>query len=63
MKIVVNWKLCEGNGVCAVEAPEVFDIGDDDNLVVLEEHPSEDRRLQVEAAARACPRRAIAIEE
>jgi ferredoxin len=62
MKIVVNWKQCEGNGVCAVEAPDVFDIDDDDNLTVLEQHPSEDRRKAVEAAARACPKRALAIE-
>jgi ferredoxin len=62
MKIVVNWKQCEGNGACAVEAPDVFDLDDDDNLIVLEENPPEERRRQVEAAARACPKRALAIE-
>jgi ferredoxin len=63
MKVVVNWKQCEGNGICAVEAPEVFELDDDDNLIVLLENPSEDLRAHVEAAARACPKRAITVDD
>jgi ferredoxin len=62
MKIEINWKLCEGNGICSVEAPGVFDLDDDDNLIVLDETPPEERRTEVEAAARACPKRAIHVE-
>ncbi|MFF7475722.1 ferredoxin [Streptomyces sp. NPDC008092] len=57
----VNWNLCEGNGVCAAEAPEVFDLDDDDNLLILDEHPDDTLRTKVEAAASACPKRAISL--
>lgn len=61
MKVDINWNLCEGNGVCAIEAPTVFDMDDDDNLIVLEENPDESLRKPVEAAIRACPKRAIKL--
>jgi ferredoxin len=57
----VDFAACEGNGVCAVEAPEVFDLDDDDNLIVLEAAPDDVLRPKVEAAARACPKRAIVV--
>jgi ferredoxin len=62
VKIVIDWGLCEGNGVCAAEAPNVFDMDDDDNLIVLQEEPAESERANVVAAARACPKRAILVE-
>ncbi|MDW5593038.1 ferredoxin [Conexibacter stalactiti] len=62
MKTVIDWDLCEGNGACAVEAPELFEMDDDDNLVVLDEQPSDALRAKLEAAARACPKRAITFE-
>jgi ferredoxin len=61
MKLEVDFALCEGNGVCAVEAPEVFDLDDDDNLIVLDASPDDTLRPKVEAAARACPKRAIVV--
>jgi ferredoxin len=60
---VIDWNLCEGNGLCAFEAPQIFEMDDDDNLIVLEEHPGEHLRGSLEAAARACPKRAILIEQ
>lgn len=63
MKVNVNWDLCDGNGVCAVEAPEVFDLGDDDELIVLQETFAPDLLPTVQAAERACPKRAITIDE
>ncbi|UGS33680.1 ferredoxin [Capillimicrobium parvum] len=62
MRVVVNWGLCDGNGVCSVEAPTVFAIDDDDNLVVLQEDVPAELRPAVEAAARACPKRAITVD-
>jgi ferredoxin len=61
MEIHVNWGMCEGNGVCAIEAPAVFDLDDDDNLIVLDETPPESQRKPLEAAVRACPKRALKI--
>lgn len=61
-KLLVNWSLCDGNAACVVEAPSVFDIDDEDNLVVLhDEIPSEELTL-VEAAVLACPKHALALE-
>jgi ferredoxin len=62
MKVVVDFDLCESNALCMGEAPDVFEVRDDDFLYVLNEEPSEDRRTAVQAAARVCPKQAIKIE-
>lgn len=62
MRVVVDWMRCDGNGACAVEAPDVFDLDDDDDLIVLQEEPDEQERGAVEAAVAACPKRALALE-
>ena len=62
MKVHVDWDLCDGNAVCTLEAPEVFEMDDDDNLQVLQEEPDEELRAKVQAAANICPKRAISIE-
>lgn len=63
MRVVVDYDLCESNGLCMAEAPEVFELRDDDNLYILDEQPSEDLRAKVEAAAAVCPKAAITIED
>ena len=55
--------VCESNALCMGVAPEVFEVGDDDVLRVLDEHPPEELRARVEEAVRLCPKQAIAIEE
>lgn len=62
MKVVVNWGLCDGNGVCSAEAPEVFEIDDDDNLIVLQPDFPAGLLPKVQAAARACPKRALTVD-
>jgi ferredoxin len=62
VKVHVDWDLCDGNGACQVEVPEVFQLDDDDNLAVLQETPDEALRPKVEAAARMCPKHAITVE-
>jgi ferredoxin len=61
MHIEIDWALCDGNGNCVAEAPDVFDFNDDDTLKVLVEAPGEELREQVEQAAAACPKRAITL--
>ena len=63
MRVVVDWDLCESNGLCMAAAPEVFELQDDDTLLVLRETPDEPLRSQVEDAVRACPKRAISLED
>ena len=64
MRIVVDLDACAAHGDCVVEAPEIFDLGDDDDVVrVLIEEPAEELRGKAQAAADACPMVAIRIEE
>jgi ferredoxin len=62
MKVVVDWMRCDGNGVCVVEAPGVFELNDEDDLVLLEPEPGESDRAAVEAAVAACPKRALTLQ-
>jgi ferredoxin len=63
MRVVVDVDRCEGNALCMGVAPEVFDVSDDDQVILLQEHPDESLRARVEEAVRQCPRQAIAIRE
>jgi ferredoxin len=64
MKVIVDFDACAAHGDCVVAAPEVFDLGDDDDIVtLLQEEPPEELRTQVQAAADACPMAAIRIED
>jgi ferredoxin len=62
MRVVVDFDLCESNALCVLEAPEVFEVRDDDFLYILQEEPGEELRRKVEAAAAVCPKQAISIE-
>jgi ferredoxin len=62
--VKIDREKCCGGGQCVLAAPEVFDQGLDDGIVVLlEERPSEDLREAVVQAADLCPARAIEIED
>ncbi len=62
MRIVVDFDLCQGHGVCEGEAPEVFELDDDGYLTILQEEPPESLRDAVERSAKYCPTMAIRIE-
>ena len=62
-KIDVDWDLCEANGVCMGIIPEVFQLGDDDMLTVLQSDVTPENEAQVRDAVRQCPRQAISIIE
>jgi ferredoxin len=61
VRVVVDGNLCESNALCMAAAPEVFELQDDDSLLVLDETPGEARRDEVVEAVRACPKRAISV--
>jgi ferredoxin len=63
MRVVVDYDLCESNALCMAEAPEVFEVRDDDFLYVLDENPSEALRAKVEQAVQVCPKQAIKLED
>jgi ferredoxin len=63
MKIIVNRSLCDGNGNCAKEAPELFALDQDDVLHVLRENFGEELRAKAEAAVRVCPKHALSLSD
>jgi sterol 14-demethylase len=63
-RVKVDWDLCQGHGVCATEAPEVFAVDKEKSCVrVLREAVPSELRAKVEAAVKYCPTRALSIEE
>ncbi len=62
MRVTVDYDLCEGHGQCLLAAPDVFDIPDGaEQVVVLEADPPEAERDRVIRAAAMCPAQAIQI--
>ena len=51
MKVVVDLNVCDLHGLCVETAPEVFEMGDDGALRVLNATPPEDLRGKVDKAA------------
>ena len=60
MRIVVDRDLCQGHGVCESEAPGVFEVGKDHQVVILDPSPV-DRRAELEEAVRFCPTHALSL--
>ena len=63
MRVIVDLQRCEANGLCMGVAPDVFELTDSDELILLQEHPDESRRDAVGEAVKLCPRQAITLEE
>jgi sterol 14-demethylase len=62
-RVAVDEDLCQGHAVCESEAPEVFSVGRDHRVKILQVKPPEGSREQVEAAVRHCPTGALSIVE
>ena len=64
VRVRVDADLCQGHGVCAGEAPEVFRVDPSTNRVgLLMERPPEASRERVEKAVRYCPTRALSVSK
>lgn len=62
MKVDVDLGMCVSSGSCANVCPEVFELGDDGYLHVLQPEPDEALRTSVDEAAELCPTGAISVE-
>ncbi len=60
MRVEVDLDLCQGHGMCELEAPEVFAAGRD-KVELLDAHPDESLRAEVTAAVRYCPTQALRL--
>lgn len=61
MRISVDFTLCESNGVCEAMAPDVFELDDDNYLVIKQEQVTEENVAAVNRAVAGCPRAAISL--
>jgi ferredoxin len=61
MRVVVDRSRCESHGLCAATAPGVFDLDDNDDLTILDEHPAEGEWPTVRSAVASCPTQALSF--
>ena len=62
MKIVVDLSSCMGYANCVAEAPEVFALGKNGLVVLLDESPPPSQHAAVLKAVADCPTDALATE-
>ncbi len=58
-RIEISREDCTGNGVCMEEAPNTFELDDENIIVVI--NPEGDSPEEILAAAEACPTDAIIL--
>lgn len=63
MRVEVDRVVCEANGVCEAIAPEVFRLGDDDELEILAATVPAGREDDVRRAVASCPKAALSLAE
>ena len=64
MQITVDYSQCEGHGQCLLAAPDVFDLPDGaDHVVLLDADPPAAEYGAVLRAAAMCPAQAIQIKQ
>ncbi|MEU4252045.1 ferredoxin [Amycolatopsis sp. NPDC026612] len=61
MEIGVDRLLCEANAVCVGLAPAVFDLDDDEELVIRPGAVPADEVERVSDAIKGCPKNALFI--
>jgi ferredoxin len=61
MRVEADLDRCMGTANCVVVAPDVFDIGDDDQVRILTPEIPESQRVAVEDAVRRCPLGALRV--
>jgi ferredoxin len=62
VKILADRDRCEGHGLCADTAPEVYERDDDAVVVVRFEDVPPELERKAEAGARVCPVAALRVE-
>jgi ferredoxin len=63
MRVRVDRDLCESNAVCAGLLPDVFELDDDENMVILQPEVPAGLEGQVRLAVRSCPKTALRLED
>ena len=61
MRVEVDRELCVGSGTCELLAPEVFEVGDDGVVRVLQPEPGQADEDAVTDAVAQCPTEALGL--
>ncbi|MFH1420064.1 MAG: ferredoxin [Planctomycetota bacterium] len=61
LKITIDEDTCIGDGLCCDDAPDTFEMNDDEKAVV--KNPVGDDRAAILEAANNCPVEAIRVED
>ena len=62
MRVVVDEHLCQGHTLCAMAAPAVFRLREEDGHAEVDDAPvAPEHEDAARRAAQACPERAIAV--
>ncbi|WP_137723250.1 ferredoxin [Prescottella subtropica] len=59
MEVRVDSDRCEANGVCVGIAPDIFELDDDEQLIITSAVVPADREADVRSAIAQCPRAAL----
>ena len=62
MKVVVDTGLCQGHGMCVLEAPDVFELAKNATTVTILTDEIEDLEA-VKQAVKYCPNAALSLED
>lgn len=63
MKVTVDRAKCTGLGICEAMAPDVFEVDENGDLVLLAEVVGNDQIEGVQAAVEGCPTEALRLVE
>ncbi|GAC57891.1 putative 3Fe-4S ferredoxin [Gordonia hirsuta DSM 44140 = NBRC 16056] len=62
MRVTCDYDLCESNAVCVGMAPDVFELNDDDDMVILQAEVPPEREEEMRQVVASCPRSALSLE-
>lgn len=63
MKVTVDRAKCTGLGICESMAPDVFEVDENGDLVLLTETVGTEQLDEVRAAVEGCPTEALRLVE
>jgi len=62
VRVVLEVDKCIGSGSCEMNAPEVFEVGEDGLAKLLNVAPGSEMEAECRMAEESCPTQAIAVE-
>ncbi|MEU4455423.1 ferredoxin [Nocardioides sp. NPDC023903] len=63
MKVAVDERRCEGYGFCEERAPELLQLDDEGQLLILRPDVADGEADKARAAVRSCPVAALRLED